>query len=189
MNKAKILFLSGSCRKQSLNKQLAYYASDVAVELEAEVTYIDLSDYPMPLYNGDLESAEGIPDNARALRDIFVQHQGICIASPEYNSSFSPLLKNTLDWISRPDGEVPGLVAYQGKSAYLLSTSPGRLGGLRGLTMLRMVLGNIGVLVMPDQLAIPAGNQAFDAQGTLTDPQQAETLQVQMKRFIAHLSR
>ncbi|WP_330961142.1 NADPH-dependent FMN reductase [Photobacterium sp. 53610] len=189
MSKAKILFLSGSSRKGSLNQQLARQAYRMAAEMDAEVTLIDLADYPMPLYDGDLESAEGIPGTVKALRDIFMAHNGICIASPEYNGSFSPLLKNTIDWLSRPDGDVPALAAYHSKTAYLLSTSPGSLGGIRGLVMLRMLLSNIGVMVMPDQLAIPAANQAFNGQGELTDNRQAELLQTQLRRFVAHLNR
>ncbi|MED5525002.1 NADPH-dependent FMN reductase [Gallaecimonas pentaromativorans] len=185
MTRPKLVFLAGSARKDSLNKKLAAYAAKVADQHGADVTLVDLADYPMPLYDGDLEATDGIPANAKALRDLFAGHDGFCIASPEYNSAFSPLLKNTIDWMSRPDGAVPGLVAFHGKTAQLLATSPGGLGGLRGLVMLRMLLGNIGVLVMPDQLAIPAGHEAFDADGSLKAGPFKEMLAGQLSHFVA----
>ncbi len=172
-----LLFLSGSIRKGSLNTQLARQACDMAGSLECDPTFIDLSEYPMPLYHGDLEAEEGLPASAKELKQVFAGSQGFLIASPEYNSSFSPLLKNTLDWISRPhtENEAP-LVAYRGKVAALTAASPGGFGGLRGLTPLRMMLGNIGVHVIPDQLAISHATKAFDAEGNLTDERASATL-------------
>ena len=174
----KILFLAGSARKESINKKLAVLAAKTAEAAGAEVTVVDLKDYEMPLYNGDLEMAEGIPDNAKKLKQVFIDQDGFFIASPEYNSSFSPLLKNTIDWISRPheENEAP-LVAYKGKVAALGAVSPGALGGLRGLVSLRMLLGNIGVTVTPSQIAIGAGFKAFDSEGKLNDEGQTKMLQ------------
>jgi NAD(P)H-dependent FMN reductase len=99
-----------------------------------------------------------------------IDHDGFLIASPEYNSAFSPLLKNTLDWASRSESEDESpLVAFRGKTAGILATSPGGLGGIRGLILLRMVLGNLGVIVMPDQQAVPNGFQAFNDDGSMSD--------------------
>jgi NAD(P)H-dependent FMN reductase len=185
---AKILFLAGSARKQSINKKLAILAANIAEQAGADVTLVDLIDFEMPLYNGDLEVDKGLPENARLLKQLFIEHDGFFIASPEYNGSFSALLKNTIDWVSRPHeaSETP-LVAYKGKVAALGAVSPGRLGGLRGLVPLRMLLGNIGVTVIPSQVAIDSGFQAFDGQGKLIDERQAGMLQTAIDHLLRTL--
>lgn len=166
----KLLFLAGSARKESINKKLAKAAADNAQAKGATVTYIDLADFDMPIYNGDIEDGSGLPDNAKRLKKLFQDHDGFFIASPEYNSSFSSLLKNSLDWISRPHEEdEPGLSAFRGKVAALGATSPGGLGGLRGLVPLRMMLGNIGVHVIASQIAIGSGMSAFDKDGLINE--------------------
>lgn len=122
---SKILFLAGSARKDSLNKKLAKVAYELAIEQGADATFIDLKDYPLPIYDADDEVAGGLPENAIKLKALFVEHSGIFIASPEYNSSFSALLKNTIDWISRPHTEKERpLSAFADKVAGLASTSP-----------------------------------------------------------------
>ncbi|MEH6523769.1 NADPH-dependent FMN reductase [Sulfitobacter sp.] len=139
----------------------------------------------MPIYDGDLEGDAGLPENAKRLKKLFVEHDGIFIASPEYNSSFSPLLKNALDWISRPHTEnEPSLWAYTGKVAALGSVAPGALGGLRGLVPLRMMLGNIGVTVVPNQVAISNGFSAFDDAGALKSEQQSQILKATLDQLI-----
>jgi len=181
----KILFLAGSARKQSLNKKLARLASNIAEAAGAEITFIDLNDYELPLYNGDLEVEYGLPENAKKLKEIFIAHDGFFIASPEYNSSFSPLLKNTIDWLSRAhkENEVP-LSAYKGKVAAIGAISPGALGGLRGLVSLRMLLGNIGVTVVPSQVAIGSGFKAFSSEGELIDEKQAAMLKATIDELL-----
>ncbi len=169
MSKPKILAFAGSARKDSYNKQLIRLASAAAEKAGAEVTLIDLADYPMPLFDQDLESASGLPANAMKLKELFLQHAGLMIASPEYNSSITPLLKNTIDWVSRQAPGEGSLAAYQGKVAALMSASPGGLGGLRGLVHVRSILGNIGVLVIPNQLAISKAHEMFAKDGTLRD--------------------
>ena len=166
----KILAISGSVREGSLNTSLLRVAADAVRAAGAEVTLLNLRDYPMPIYDGDLEAREGIPANARKLKAIFREHQGLLIASPEYNASVSALLKNTLDWVSRADGGENGLVPYQGKVAALFAASQGNLGGLRGLTHLRAVLQNVGVLVLTEQYALPRAHEAFTPEGRLSDP-------------------
>ena len=182
---AKLLFFAGSARKESMNKKLAKLAADMAQDAGAQVTHIDLKDFEMPLYDGDVEAQNGIPENAKKLKQLFVEHDGFFIASPEYNSSMPPLLKNTLDWISRPHEEnEASLIAFNGKIAALGAVSPGGLGGLRGLVSLRMMLGNIGVTVVPSQVAVGSGFQAFDKNEHLKDDRQAGMLKATIDEFV-----
>ena len=181
----KLLMFAGSARTASTNKKLAALAVSTAQKADLDVTLIDLKDFEMPIYDGDLEDDAGLPENAKRLKQLFVEHDGIFIASPEYNSSFSPLLKNALDWISRPHTEnEPPLWAYSGKVAALGSVAPGALGGLRGLVPLRMMLGNIGVTVMPNQVAISNGFSAFDDAGALKNEQQSQMLKATLDQLI-----
>lgn len=171
MDKAKVLVFAGSARRESLNKKLARVAARHAREAGGDVTFVDLEDYPMPLYHGDLEAREGLPGAARALREIFLAHEGLLIASPENNASVTALLKNTLDWLSRSVGDGKernsGLAPYRGKVAGLLSASPARWGGTRGLPHLRQILASLGVTVLGAQVSIARADQAFDAEGAL----------------------
>ena len=168
-----------------MNKKLAKLAADMAQEAGAHVTHIDLKDFEMPLYDGDVEAQNGIPENAKKLKQLFVEHDGFFIASPEYNSSIPPLLKNTLDWISRPHEEnEASLIAFNGKIAALGAVSPGGLGGLRGLVSLRMMLGNIGVTIVPSQVAVGSGFQAFDENEHLKDARQAGMLKATIDEFV-----
>lgn len=178
-----ILVFAGSARRESLNKKLARTAADSARATGAEVTLLDLRDYPIPLYDGDLEAESGVPENARALRRLMATHHGLIVVSPEYNGFITPLLKNTLDWISRPDGAEDGLTLYRDKVALVLSASPGALGGLRSLQLIRQLLGNLGVTVLPDQLAVGRAQQAFNPDGTLTDPAQMAKLNAMTARL------
>ncbi len=167
---SKILAFAGSDREGSLNKKLVKIAAAGAGEAGAEVTVVDLANYPMPIFSQDLESKEGLPENARKFKKLLIEHDGFLIASPEYNSAFSPLLKNVIDWASRGEAkDEPSLLAYRGKTAAIMATSPGGLGGIRGLVFLRMLLGNIGITVLPDQHAIPNGFDAFGENGLLID--------------------
>jgi chromate reductase len=150
----KILAFAGSTRIGSLNRQVLDYAVQGAREAGAEVTLIDLRDYSMPLYNRDLELSHSLPEASARLKDLFKSHHGLLLACPEYNSSITPLLKNTLDWVSRPDGKESGLVPYEGKLAALVSASEGHLGGLRGLRHMREILVALRVLVIPKQMAL-----------------------------------
>ncbi|MEM7294476.1 MAG: NAD(P)H-dependent oxidoreductase [Pseudomonadota bacterium] len=182
----KILAFAGSARKDSLNKKLARVAADYAQSSGADVTFIDLADFPMPLFDQDLESEHGLPEKAREFKQLLIEHDGFLIASPEYNSAYSALLKNVLDWASRAEtDDEPPLQAFRGKTAGLLATSPGGLGGIRGLVVLRMLLGNLGVNVFPDQLAVPNGFSAFAADGALTDPALAGRVEGLVKKTIA----
>lgn len=180
----KILAFAGSARKASYNKKLIRVAADAARAAGGEVTLIDLADYPLPIFDEDLESAQGLPANARKLKDLFLAHQGLLLSCPEYNSSITPLLKNAIDWVSRPvAGESP-LQCFDGKVAALLAASPGALGGLRGLVTVRSILGNIKVLVLPDQFALSKANEAFNDDGSLKDGKQMEIVGGIAKRLV-----
>jgi chromate reductase, NAD(P)H dehydrogenase (quinone) len=182
--KPKILAFAGSTRTESFNKKLAKIASIGAVEAGADVTVIDLRDFPMPIYDGDLEQKDGLPSNARKLKDLMLTHQGFLISSPEYNSSISAVFKNTIDWTSRQsEGEIP-LACFKNKIAGIMSASPGMLGGLRGLVHVRSILGNIGVIVMPDQITIAKAHEAFNEDGTLKDKKQED----QVKKIGANVA-
>ncbi len=170
--KPRILALAGSTRRDSYNKKMVRLAAQGADAAGAETTVIDLRDYHLPLFDEDLEREQGAPEAAQELKALMAAHDGMLIASPEYNSSISGVLKNAIDWASRPAPGEPPLLAFRGKSAVIMSASPGGLGGLRGLVHLRSILGNIGMILLPDQLAIPRAFEAFAEDGTLKDPTQ-----------------
>jgi chromate reductase, NAD(P)H dehydrogenase (quinone) len=185
----KIIAFAGSTRTDSYNKKLVQIAAAGARAAGAEVTYVDLRDLPMPLFDEDLEAETGMPANAREFKQLLKSHEGLLIASPEYNSSITPVLKNAIDWASRPEPNEPGLAAFADKVASIMSASPGALGGLRGLMPLRMLLGNIRVLVLPDQVAIPKAYEAFAADGSLRDPKQQELAEHLGKRVATILAK
>ncbi len=185
----KVLVFAGSTRRDSHNKKLARVAADAARAAGAEVTRIDLAELPMPLYDGDLEAREGVPPNARKFKDLMKAHQGLLIASPEYNSSISGVLKNTIDWASRQEPGEPPLACFHNKVAGLMAASPGALGGLRGLITLRSILGNISVLVVPEQLAVSKANDAFTPDGKLADAKQQASVEKIAGRVVSLLSK
>src|SRR6185436_5043264 len=172
----RILAFAGSTRSDSWNKKLIKVAVEGARAGGAEVTLIDLRDFPLPLFDQDLEAA-GFPETAKKLKQLFLQHQGLLISSPEYNSSISGVLKNAIDWVSRPEPGEASLACFTDKVAGLVSASIGALGGLRGLVHLRAILGNIKVLVLPDQVAVSKAQDAFNPDGTLKDAKQAAAVQ------------
>jgi chromate reductase len=174
-NSPKILVFAGSARSGSYNKLLAHIAENSAREAGADVTFVDFRDLTLPLFDQDLEAASGMPEGAKKFKALLRESDGFIISSPEYNSSIAPALKNAIDWASRPESDdEPALVAFHGKVAALLSASPGGLGGMRGLVHLRSILGNIGVLVLPDQVSISAAYEAFEESGKLKDERKAK---------------
>ena len=174
---ANILAFAGSTRTESFNKKLIRIAAEGARGAGALVTLIDLRDFPMPLYDGDLEVSSGLPEHARRLKKLFLEHDGLMISTPEYNSSVPGVLKNAIDWVSRSEpGESP-LAAYAGKIAALMSASPGGLGGVRSLNVVRMMLSNIKVLMLPDSVSVSKANEAFNPDGSLKDAKQAAAVQ------------
>ena len=190
MSAPRILAFSGSLRKDSFNQKLAAIAAEGARDAGAEVTLIELRDFPMPLFDLDLEAASGKPEEAKRLKALLLSHQGLIIASPEYNSAYSAALKNTIDWVSRGDSpDEPPISALAGKSAVIMAASPGGLGGLRGLVPLRMLLGNLGITLLPDQIAIPSAYQAFGTDGSLVDPKQEAAVKALGARLAEQLKK
>ncbi len=159
----RILALSGSSRRDSLNQKLLDQAALGARAAGAEVTSIRLSDFALPIYDADWEAEYGLPKGAQALKALLADDQGLLIATPEHNGGYTALLKNALDWMSRPDG------FPSGKIAALVSASPGLLGGVKSQLSLQIVLGKLGVHVIPESFALGAAHQCFDAEGGLKD--------------------
>ncbi len=186
----RILAFASSTRRESFNKKLVAVAAQGARQAGAEVTLIDLKDFPLPLFDQDLEAEQGMPENGKKLKKLFIDHDGLLIASPEYNSSFPAVLKNAIDWVSRPAPGEPSLVAFRGKVATLMSASPGALGGQRGLVHVRSIFGNLGVIVLPDQIALTKAHEAIQPDGSLVDPKRQagiEGLGKTLASFLAKL--
>lgn len=185
-NQVRLLFFAGSTRSASFNKKLARLGATIASSDGIEATFVDLADYDMPLYNGDLELESGQPENAKRLKKLFEQHSGIMIACPEYNSSITPLLKNTLDWVSRIREDDGTTKVFKSRVFLLVSASSGGTGGLRGLHSVRPVLElGLGALVLPDQFMVPRANTAFAEDGSLNDADAQERLRTAIRK-LAH---
>jgi chromate reductase len=185
MNPPKILVFAGSTRSGSYNKLLSKCAAEALRAAGAEVTWLDLRDLALPLYDGDLEEEKGLPEGAKKFKAALQTSDGFLIASPEYNSSITGALKNAIDWASRTESDdEPSLVAFSGKVAALVSASPGALGGMRALVVLRILLGNIGVVVLPDQLSISHAHEAFAEGGKLKDERKAKQLTAIAKSLV-----
>lgn len=172
MQSPALLAFAGSTRSGSFNKKLLHIAVECARAAGARVTVIDLRDLPMPFYDGDVEAAQGLPENARTLKQLMIDHDGLLLSCPEYNSSISAVLKNAIDWVSRPQPGEASAPAFRGKIAGLLAASPGNLGGVRGLFTVRQVLTVLGTIVLPTQFALARAREAFDENGLLKDPAQ-----------------
>ncbi|MEM9103525.1 MAG: NAD(P)H-dependent oxidoreductase [Pseudomonadota bacterium] len=189
-NSVKILAFAGSLRENSFNKQLVKIAAVGAETAGASVTFIHLKDYPLPFMDEDLEAEQGIPENAKVLKSLLKSHHGFLIASPEYNGSFSGVLKNAIDWCSRQEEGESVLECFKNKHTAIMSASPGALGGIRGLPMLRNVLSGIGCHVLPTQIAIGKAGEAFNSDHLLNRPQQqanVEKLGKELVEIIAKL--
>lgn len=182
----KILVFAGSIRTGSFNARLAALAAKELALAGAEVTHISLADFPLPLYDGDMESRSGPPENAVKLKQMMMQHQGVFIASPEYNASITPLLKNTIDWISRVRaGREVALAAYKNRAFALGGASNGNYGALRSLLALRQVLEiGCGALVIPEQIAVAKASEAFDEMDNLKDEPVAARLRQTLQRLV-----
>jgi len=182
----KILVLAGSLRAKSHNVRLAALASKELTLADADVTRISLVDYPLPIYDADLAEKSGPPLNALRLKQLMSAHQGVFIASPEYNASITPLTKNTIDWIStvRERGDPP-LAAYQNRVFALGGASPGRSGAMQSLLALRQVLAvGCRALVIAEQVSVPNAEQAFDDMDELKDTRAAGQLKIVMRKLI-----
>jgi NAD(P)H-dependent FMN reductase len=186
MSTPKILIIPGSLRSGSHNARLAALAAKELTLIEAEVTRISLEDYTLPLFDADLVSAQGLPSAAVALKHMLLAHQGVFITSPEYSASVTPLIKNTIDWISRVrDAGEPAYAAFKGRVFAIGAAANGGLGGLRSLMALRQILElGCGALVIPEQVAVPRAEQAFDDMDNLKDEALATALKTAMRRLV-----
>jgi len=181
----KILAFSGSARTESWNKKLITHSASLVKEYGADVKVIDLKDFPLPIYDGDEEKNTGIPENARKIKAMMIEHDGVIISTPEYNSEIPPLLKNTIDWVSRPEKtDKTRLVAFNGKIAAVLSAAPGSLGGARVRMSLRALLGYMGMIVVPEQFGLSNCSQAFDEDGGLKNTVDQTLLNATLNRLI-----
>lgn len=188
MASPKILVFAGSTRTGALSGKLAALAAKELALADADVTRISLADYPMPIYNGDLEAEKGIPENAVKLARLIAAQQGVFIATPEYNNSLPPLLKNTIDWVSR-NKSGPNGIAFRNKVYGIGSTSDGLIGGARALIDLRrVVLTAVGAILIPEKIEISRAQDAFDESGELTAEAPAKLLK-SLCRHLVDLSR
>jgi NAD(P)H-dependent FMN reductase len=181
----KVLVFAGSIRTGSHNARLAALAAKELTLAGADVTRISLADYPMPIYDGDFEAKSGPPANAVKLKLLIAAHRGVFIVSPEYNASITPLLKNTIDWVSRvrERGETP-LAVFKGRVFALGGASDGTYGAMRSLMALRQVLElGCGALVLPEQIAVSRASEAFDEIDNLKEERMANLLKRVLQRL------
>jgi chromate reductase, NAD(P)H dehydrogenase (quinone) len=179
----RILAFAGSARRESLNRKLLAAVAAAVRAAGGEVTLLDLNDYPLPLYHGDLEDKDGMPANAQRLVALVTQHPALLIASPEYNSLITPLLKNTIDWCTRADPN-----PFAGKVAAVVSASPGGFGGVRSAQLTRQLLLHLGCHVVPAQCTLPRADQAFAPDGGLRDAHAATAAQ-RVAEALVHTTR
>jgi chromate reductase len=182
----KILVIPGSLRAKSFNARLAALATKEFTLADAEVTRISLADYPLPLYDADLLEKSGPPFNALQLKQMLAAHNGVFIASPEYNASLTPLLKNTIDWISvvRERSE-PQLAVFQNRVFAIGGCSPGRSGAMQSCIALRQVLAaGCRALVIGEQVNVPNAAGAFDEMDQLKDKRAADQLKAVVRKLI-----
>ena len=174
----KILAFAGSLREHSYSKRVVKTAIRGAEEAGAEVTYIDLRDYPMPIYNEDDHKKDGFSPNALEFQKLLAAHNGFLIASPEYNASLPAALKNAIDWASRQSDEYKTGEVFKGKIAAIMTESPGAFGGLRCLGHLRGVLSILLVNVLPSEIAVGSVSKMFDGDGVeMTDEKMKKALE------------
>jgi chromate reductase, NAD(P)H dehydrogenase (quinone) len=185
MSALKILVIPGSLRTGSLNARLAAAAAYEFAQADAEVTRISLGDFPLPIYDGDLQSKSGVPKNAINLKRMIGAHQGVLIVTPEYNSSVPPLVKNTIDWVTRVQdaSEARGQVFRETPFA-IAAASGGRLGGTRALAALRLILSACHATVIPNQLALSFADQAYDDMDRLKHPADIQALSALVRQLI-----
>jgi len=183
-DKVKILAFAGSSRKGSFNQKFLKVGAEIARSKGADVTEVDLKELSLPIMDQDLEKAEGHSEGVLKLKELMKSHDGFLIACPEYNSSITPLLKNAIDWASRPREGETQLEAFKGKIIGLISASGGALGGMRGLVHVRSIFGNIGSIVLPEQLALPTAQDAFTDDGKLKDEKKHKALENLVDRLV-----
>ena len=186
----RILVFAGTTREASFNKKLARAAVPFIEAAGGQATFADLRDYPMPLYDGDLEAASGKPEPAKAWKQLMVEHDGFLVATAEYNRTITGVLKNAIDWASRADDDDPRPVpAFRGKVVGLVSASPGAMGGLRALYHVRDIFTALGCLVLPEQFAMGGAAKAFNEDGTLADEKNAQKVESIASNLVSAISK
>jgi NAD(P)H-dependent FMN reductase len=180
----KILAFAGSLRKDSWHKKLVKVILAGAKNAGAEVTFINLEDYELPLFNEDKVAEFVVSERNLKFRELLKSHDGFIIGTPEYNSAITPALKNAIDWASVPVNGEEGLVTFKGKFVALVSGSAGGFGGIRGLPITRLILSNIGAHVISDQMAVPKVTEKFDASGNITDEKLKSQLEALGKQLV-----
>jgi len=176
---SRILAFAGSARRDSLNRKLLAVTVKAVEAAGGAVTLLDLNDYELPLYHGDLEEEKGMPENAQRILELMRTHVGLLIASPEYNSQLTPLLKNTIDWLSRADDD-----PFEGKVAAVVSASPGSLGGARSLQHARHLLLHLGCYVVPAQCILPKAHEAFNTDGSLISARSQKSVEALARQLV-----
>lgn len=187
----RILVFAGSIRTGSINEKLAVVVATALRDAGAVTTHVTLKNYPLPLYDGDLQARDGVPDAAKRLVDLFLEQQGVFVASPEYNASFAPLLKNAFDWMSRINIEGrPPLPAFKDRIFALGSATNGAMGGYRGLTQLRQMMElGLGALVQPEMISVGGASEAFGPDGALTNPRTSQFLSASVDKLVDNAGR
>jgi chromate reductase, NAD(P)H dehydrogenase (quinone) len=185
MSALKILVIPGSLRTGSLNARLAAAAAHEFALAGVEVTRISLGDFPLPIYDGDLQTKSGVPKNAISLKRMIATHHGVLIVTPEYNSSVPPLVKNIIDWVSRVhDGHEARGQVFRERPFAIAAASEGRLGGTRALAALRLILSACQASVIPSQLALSFAGEAYDDMDRLKHPPDIEALKALVRQLI-----
>jgi chromate reductase len=180
----KLLVLSGSIRTESFNRRLATRLASIAKQEAAEVTSLNLADFELPIYNGDLEASKGLPDAAKRLKALLHENTGLIITCPEYNGFMTPLLINAIDWCTRSEEASVDLSGFADKTLLVASASPGPGGGGRASIHLKTMLSAIGCIVFPQSLVVSSAFNAFDDQGEFSDASMAERAQRLITGFI-----
>lgn len=189
MSEPRVLAFAGSTRSESFNRRLLAAAVSVAEQLDLQIDNVELADYPMPIFNEDLESEQGQDPNATRLRRKLEQADALMLACPEYNSSITPLMKNVIDWLSRSEEGGSGVEIYSGKKALLLGASPGKLGGRRSVATVRSILGNIGVEVFDAEVTVARAHEVLDDNGGVSDDEVRAHLDATLQAFASFLRR
>jgi len=180
----KILVFAGSARSQSLTKKVARATTEIAIAAGAETTFIDLADYPAPIYNGDDEANNGMPEHMQRFKKQLIEHDAFIVVCPEYNGHVPPLLVNTFSWASRSSGDDRPASAFHGKTATIMAASPGRRGGIRVIPRLRDMLAELGVMVVPGFVTIAQASTAFDDSDCFNDTKTEEGIRAQIQKLL-----
>ncbi|MCZ6853522.1 MAG: NAD(P)H-dependent oxidoreductase [Gammaproteobacteria bacterium] len=186
---AHLLVFSGSTRTESFNLKLAVQLASMAEQEGATVSLVNLSDFDLPIYNGDLEITQGLPDAAKRLKNLLQENAGFIVTCPEYNGFITPLLINAIDWCTRSEDASVDLSGFSDKTVLIASASPGPGGGNRSNTHLKTMLSGIGAIVIPQTLTVPAAHNAFDDQGRFLDDAMEKRAERLIAKFIQFTNR